>query len=264
MTTNFVCPCTIFTAASVPATASVNETQPLELGVKFRSDVAGQVTGVRFYKGAGNTGTHTGHLWSADRDTPRVGDLHRGIGDGLATGVVRVAGLDPGRHDLRRVVLRPERWLRRVTAQQFQNAGVDNGPLHALQSGVDGGNGVFKYGADQRVPVRHLERGELLRRRRLHQRRERSRHDASDGDGDDAGGGCDGCLDVGGSDGDVLGVGAGGDGRLLVGGWFDAGGGDVGVQRGFEHRDVHSVGGVGGVDDVHGDDQSGCATRPAT
>ena len=33
--------------------------------MKFRSDVAGQITGVRFYKGTGNTGTHVGNLWSS-------------------------------------------------------------------------------------------------------------------------------------------------------------------------------------------------------
>ena len=32
---------------------------PIEVGVKFRSDVAGTVTGLRFYKGAGNTGTQS-------------------------------------------------------------------------------------------------------------------------------------------------------------------------------------------------------------
>ena len=41
--------------------------------VKF---VTGTVTGVRFYKGAGNTGTHTGHLWSATGT--HCGDLLRG------------------------------------------------------------------------------------------------------------------------------------------------------------------------------------------
>src|SRR5450759_801403 len=33
--------------------------------MKFRSDVAGAVTGVRFYKAAANTGTHTGNLWTS-------------------------------------------------------------------------------------------------------------------------------------------------------------------------------------------------------
>jgi hypothetical protein len=34
------------------------------LGLKFYSDIAGSVTGVRFYKGRNNTGLHIGTLWS--------------------------------------------------------------------------------------------------------------------------------------------------------------------------------------------------------
>ena len=34
--------------------------------MKFRADVGGSVTGVRFYKGAGNTGVHTGSLWTSN------------------------------------------------------------------------------------------------------------------------------------------------------------------------------------------------------
>ena len=36
-----------------------------ELGVRFRADVNGFITGVRFWKGALNVGPHTGNLWSA-------------------------------------------------------------------------------------------------------------------------------------------------------------------------------------------------------
>jgi hypothetical protein len=36
----------------------------VELGVRFYSDVAATVTGIRFYKSALNTGTHIGHLWT--------------------------------------------------------------------------------------------------------------------------------------------------------------------------------------------------------
>jgi chitosanase len=49
----------------VPRTISSSDTKSVELGMKFRSKVAGYVTGVRFYKGAQNTGTHTGSLWSS-------------------------------------------------------------------------------------------------------------------------------------------------------------------------------------------------------
>ena len=38
----------------------------VELGVKFKSDVAGTITGIRFYKAAANTGTHVGNLWTSN------------------------------------------------------------------------------------------------------------------------------------------------------------------------------------------------------
>ena len=38
----------------------------VELGFKFTSSVSGEITGIRFYKGPQNTGTHIGDLWSAD------------------------------------------------------------------------------------------------------------------------------------------------------------------------------------------------------
>ena len=37
----------------------------VEVGVEFRSDIDGYVTAIRFYKAAGNTGTHVGNLWDA-------------------------------------------------------------------------------------------------------------------------------------------------------------------------------------------------------
>ena len=59
------CPCSLFGNNYVPSTTSANDSTAYELGVKFQSSVAGRVTGVRFYKGTGNNGTHTGSLWTA-------------------------------------------------------------------------------------------------------------------------------------------------------------------------------------------------------
>jgi hypothetical protein len=55
----------LWSDSTVPQTLSWNDSRSIELGVKFKSDVAGYVTGVRFYKSAQNTGTHTGSLWDA-------------------------------------------------------------------------------------------------------------------------------------------------------------------------------------------------------
>lgn len=49
----------------VPRIIAASDRHNLELGMKFRSSVAGSVSGVRFYKSAQNTGVHTGSLWNA-------------------------------------------------------------------------------------------------------------------------------------------------------------------------------------------------------
>jgi hypothetical protein len=59
-----ICPCSLF-ANAVPKNPAVNDTSDVELGVRFTAATDGLVTGVRFYKGTGNSGTHTGSLWSA-------------------------------------------------------------------------------------------------------------------------------------------------------------------------------------------------------
>lgn len=51
--------------SSVPKVVSDGETSSVTLGVKFSSKVDGQITGLRFYKGQANTGTHTGALYSS-------------------------------------------------------------------------------------------------------------------------------------------------------------------------------------------------------
>jgi hypothetical protein len=55
----------LFASSSTPTNANWNDNNAIEVGVRFTSDVAGQALGVKFYKGAQNTGTHTGSLWSS-------------------------------------------------------------------------------------------------------------------------------------------------------------------------------------------------------
>ncbi|WP_211240771.1 DUF4082 domain-containing protein [Hamadaea tsunoensis] len=55
----------LFPDTAVPTNTTWNDNGPIEVGVQFKSSVAGKVTGVQFYKGTGNTGTHTARLWSS-------------------------------------------------------------------------------------------------------------------------------------------------------------------------------------------------------
>ncbi|MET0739059.1 MAG: DUF4082 domain-containing protein [Acidimicrobiales bacterium] len=58
------CPCSIF-GAETPAVPAADDGGGVELGLRFSPTSDGFITGVRFYKGAGNGGTHQGSLWSA-------------------------------------------------------------------------------------------------------------------------------------------------------------------------------------------------------
>jgi hypothetical protein len=68
--------CNIFTDTTKPIDSAItllNNSIPVgssddddyELGMKFRSTQAGQITKIRYYKPAGETGTHIGRIWSA-------------------------------------------------------------------------------------------------------------------------------------------------------------------------------------------------------
>jgi carbohydrate-selective porin OprB len=53
-------------SGAIPKTLAVEDSKDVEVGLKFRASVAGYVTGIRFYKSAQNTGTHTGNLWNSN------------------------------------------------------------------------------------------------------------------------------------------------------------------------------------------------------
>jgi len=137
--------CSIWPVSAVPGTQAVtNDPNAVELGVKFRTTVAGYVTAIRFFKGATNTGTHVVNLWNEDGTllsrTTVIGES--------ASGWQEVALPSP-------VAVLPNTTY---IASYHTNTGyaadagyfasqVANGVLTALQDGADGGNGVYVYGA---------------------------------------------------------------------------------------------------------------------
>jgi hypothetical protein len=146
------CPCQMFSNSSVPVTPSANDPSAVELGVKFRSDVDAYVTGIRFYKGTGNTGTHTGSLWTSTgtRLASATFTLETATGwqqVSFATPILIAANTTyvasyyapNGRYA--------------ADTSYFAAAGVDSPPLHALRAGVDGENGVYRYGAGGGFPT---------------------------------------------------------------------------------------------------------------
>jgi hypothetical protein len=139
------CPCSVFDPAATPRNTNLNDGSPLEVGMKFRSDEDGYVTALRFYKGAGNGGTHTGHLWSA------TGQLlaEARFTNETASGWQQVKLLSPvpvARNATYVVSYHSSEGGYAADDPFFANP-VDNPPLHGLADGVDGGNGVYRYGS---------------------------------------------------------------------------------------------------------------------
>ena len=55
----------LFTSSQTPAVLSDPDPAQVNLGVKFVASEAGSIAGLKYYRGTGDTGTHTGSLWSS-------------------------------------------------------------------------------------------------------------------------------------------------------------------------------------------------------
>jgi len=123
----------------------------VQLGVKFRSDVAGTIRGIRFYKAAGNTGTHVGSLWS--RAGTRLANAT--FTNETASGWQEVSFAKPVAIQANTVYVASYHTTTghySINTNHFASTGADNAPLHALANGVSGGNGVYRYGNSSGFP----------------------------------------------------------------------------------------------------------------
>ena len=137
------CPCSIWNDSFT--LAGENDPNAVELGVKFRSDQAGFITGLRFYKTSANTGTHVGHLWTAG-GTQLAEATFSGE---TASGWQQVSFDSPVAIDANTTYVasyHAPNGNYAASNNYFATGGFDSAPLHALGDGVDGPNGIYKYG----------------------------------------------------------------------------------------------------------------------
>ncbi len=141
------CPCTLFAPTDTPAVASESDPSALTLGVRFRADTTGLVTGVRFYKGPSNTGTHTGSLWRDDgQRLATVTFTNESASGWQQASFATPVPVEAGRTYV--VSYFAPNGGYAATAGGFAGHAVDRGPLHAPADGDGGGNGLYLYGAD--------------------------------------------------------------------------------------------------------------------
>ncbi|MGE5288238.1 MAG: DUF4082 domain-containing protein [Micromonosporaceae bacterium] len=146
------CPCGIWPNTAQPSVASANDNSAINIGVKFTTDTSGWIAGIRFYKGASNTGTHVGSLWSSSgtllAQATFTGESASGWQEvdfsspvAVTAGTTYVASY-----------FAPSGGYA-YDGAAFTSAGVDNPPLHALQSSASGGNGVYLYSGSPAFPA---------------------------------------------------------------------------------------------------------------
>ncbi|MFD1536094.1 DUF4082 domain-containing protein [Nonomuraea guangzhouensis] len=139
---------------ATPAVQSQPDTQAITVGVKFRASVSGVVHAVRFFKGALNTGTHTGSLWTSSGQLLASGTFSNETASGwqqmnfstpvaIAANTTYVASYHTTSGNYS------------VTRPYFSSA-FTNGPLTALANSTDP-NGVYTYGATSTFPTSSMQ-----------------------------------------------------------------------------------------------------------
>ena len=154
------CPCSIWgTTATAPADSG--DAGSVEVGVKFKTDTFGTVSGIRFYKVSANTGTHIGSLWTSNGQL-----LAQATFSGeSASGWQQVNFSNP-------VPINPNTTYvasyHAPAGHYAQSSGyfypqpspapdggsiVDSPPLHALRSTEPSSNGLYAYGSTPSFPA---------------------------------------------------------------------------------------------------------------
>jgi hypothetical protein len=121
------------------------------LGVKFEASASGQITGIRFYKGPENTGTHVADLWSSTGTLLASATFTNETASGwqqvnfstpvsITAGTTYIASYYTSSGDYS------------ADANYF-NTAVTNGSLTALASGTSGGDGLYAYGSSPTFPT---------------------------------------------------------------------------------------------------------------
>lgn len=144
---------TLWPATAIPSTVDAGADSPVELGVKFRSDTSGSISGIRFYKSVANSGPHTARLWSGSGALLATASFGNETASGwqqanfptpvaVSANMIYIASYHCGGGHYS------------YNLNYFSGTGRDAPPLHAPADGISGINGVFSYGPAGSFPFK--------------------------------------------------------------------------------------------------------------
>ncbi|WP_318530139.1 MULTISPECIES: DUF4082 domain-containing protein [unclassified Rhizobium] len=142
----------LFNPGDTPVGPVYVEGTGVELGMKFVASSAGEITGIRFYKAPGDTGTHTGALY--DANGTRIASVtftNESLSGWQTATFSNPIQITAGQTYT--ASYHSSNGTYYATGGYFSSSRT-NGPLTAPSSdSVDGGNGVFRYGTGGLVPT---------------------------------------------------------------------------------------------------------------
>jgi hypothetical protein len=138
-----------FSANYTPSMVTVNDSSSVELGFKFQASTNGEITGIRFYKSAQNTGPHTATLWTSTGSQLATATFT----NETSTGWQQVIFAEPVS------ITAGATYVASYHTNGFYSAdpgyfatSQTSGPLTAPSSSSSGGNGVYAYGSSSLFP----------------------------------------------------------------------------------------------------------------
>ncbi|NWF58278.1 MAG: DUF4082 domain-containing protein [Fischerella sp.] len=129
-----------------PSNSVDPDTKPVEVGVKLRSDVDGEISAVRFYRAVPISSGYKVHIWSETGDLLGKGALIEGQAPTPGWQTVQLYSPIPikaGQSFIASYYASQGKYT--VTENFFNNATIKNGPLYTLPDDEKSGNGVYTY-----------------------------------------------------------------------------------------------------------------------
>jgi hypothetical protein len=138
--------------STTPRNPETPDSGSVELGTRFTSEVAGNVTGVRFYKSRSNMGTHVGNLWDASGKRLASVTFRNETSSGWqSASFSQPVAINANTSYVISYFAPRGRYA--GDSGYFTGKGRDRSPLHAPASTTTRKNGVYRYGSSSAFPT---------------------------------------------------------------------------------------------------------------
>jgi hypothetical protein len=147
----YSCPCSLWNGTALPSNTNTSDSHPVEVGMRFESAVSGYVTGVSFYKGTKNTGTHVGNLWSNTGTLLATGTFAGESASGWQT--LTFANAVPIQANTPYIASYYAPTGHYASNSAYFTAPITNYPITAMGNVTGAGDGLYSYSATSTFPT---------------------------------------------------------------------------------------------------------------